>query len=167
MSSLSSDEVIVRTSKFEQRSSQVLDSIKELHCIDSNSETNSNPDLSLPHMTTGNDLLNAYSNISNFHDSLSPIRRTGSSLRRVESMPVQKMRTAPHDMLIDLDGKYAKEYFIENPAMEHILKHPCLDASSEECSTSQTNIGLSRQKRPTSYKLAIKLKRHETEEINI
>ena len=98
ISSLSSEDVIVRTSKFEKRSSRVLDSIKELNCTDITSSA------SRTQLTTENDLLNVYSDSIDGHIDRS---RTGSSLKRVETMPVQKYMTLPrYKAVIDLDGHF-------------------------------------------------------------
>ena len=178
MTSISSDEVTVRTSKFEKRSSRVLDSIRELSCTDSN--TINTCTVNRPHLTTENDLLNAYSNDVQFHDILSQKNnteifenfsgrhRTGTSLRRVETMPVQKIRILPRqDLVTDLDCDLvtdldAEEFSIENSITGHIGSEHYTsvdyarmneqDNYSDECSSSASTPGLSRQK---SYKLAV------------
>lgn len=70
LSSSSSDEVVVRTSKFEKRSSRVLDSIKELNCACTASSVPGyhKPPYNKLLSTTENDLLSVYSdNICTTH----------------------------------------------------------------------------------------------------
>lgn len=183
-----SDEVIVRTSKFAKRSSHVLDSIKELNCNESTynmPETNHRVS-----NTTEDELLNFYCDRSDFTTSLPRVGRHGCSLKRVESMPVQKYRSLPRKKgTIYLDGSFAREYAIDYSNTGHLSTAdsylsndsfdygPSDEDSSDEGSSrnsytdqsSQENVRIPRRSnRPKSYKMAMnsKTRLEEHGEIN-
>ena len=106
-----SDEVVVRTSKFEKRSSRVLDSIKELNCACTTPGFNKTDFPSLfansPLSTTDNDLLTVYS------DNIGACRQKNAciSVKRTESMPVQKRDNLYplRDFAMEVEQKYTKD----------------------------------------------------------
>lgn len=184
-----SDEVIVRTSKFGKRTSHVLDSIKELNC---NESTYMSSDVNRVSTTTEDELLSFYCDRSDYTASLPRTGKYGCSLKRVESMPVQKYRSLPRKKgTIYLDGSYAREYAIDYSETGHLSSTttddnvsndsfdygPASDDSSDESSprnsygeqSSQQNAQIPRRSnRPKSYKMAMhsKTRLEEHGEIN-
>jgi len=178
--SSSSDELIVRTSKFEKRSSNVLDSIKELNCTDQNLLSNLN-DNTRTVITTENDLLRAFSTTTDYNTAIidqnelasqgfvrSDVTRKG--LRRVETMPAQKdvRRIYPkHEVVINLDHQqdYGTEYTHRRQYSNDSVCSGISDNSDVmigNLSESTSQMSLARNNRPASYKMALKLQLRPT-----
>eukprot|EP00111_Clytia_hemisphaerica_P015752 TCONS_00046513-protein len=170
ISSTQSDELTVRTSKFNKRSSRVLDSIKELNCND-NVSGYSISDWNNVSKTTDDELLSLYCDKMDYHNSLP--RGCPKNLKRGDSMPAHKYRSLPRKRIVDTSSEsisnYTREYALDY-SNEQFDSFDFDDGeSSDDCSSSRSSIGgtvfqnldrAPRRNRPKSYKMAMHSLKH-------